>query len=236
MTQHTKWIATAAAVATALTFASSAQAQAVTGDATLDNITPTEAYGGWGPPAIITSIPGTGLDVAAFSGGSAYFAIPTANQQILNPADTQVSLTFTINSPAGWDSPTPVTSGGTGCWIGTPFTLNDNAEAGTQYGGYVGTFAPGSGVDTSGTPCVFTVNGNTVTETAQLDAGQLAAVQTGTDVISGFNLEFYPAVGASVYDVTFNSLVLSGTVPEPSTLGLIGAGVAGLLAFRRRIK
>jgi hypothetical protein len=228
MKQHTKWIATAAAVANVLAFASSAQAQAVTGDATLDNIAPTDLYGGWGPPGVVTSVPGVGVNVQAFSGGSAFFSIPSP--VTLNSADTQVSLTFTINSPSGWDSATSPP----GAWIGTPFTINDNAEGGTQYGGYVGTFAPGSGADTSSTPCVFTVNGNTVTETAQLDAGQLAAVQTGTDVIYGFNLEFYPAVGASIYNVTYDSLVLSSTVPEPSTLALIGSGVAGLLAFRRR--
>ena len=80
-------------------------------------------------------------------------------------------------------------------------------------------------------------SGNTVTWTAPLDAAQLAAVQTGTDVVTGLNLEFYPAFGINApYNVTFDSIQFTGVVPEPSTLGLIGSGVAGLLAFRRRMK
>ena len=67
-------------------------------------------------------------------------------------------------------------------------------------------------------------------------AAALAAVQGGADAITGFNLEFYPAVGESVYDVTFNSLAVTSAVPEPSTLALVGSGIAGLLAFCRRNK
>ena len=66
---------------------------------------------------------------------------------------------------------------------------------------------------------------------------QVAAIQTGTDVVTGFNLEFYPAFGINApSNVTFDSLVFSSSVPEPTTFGLIASGVAGLLAFRRRNK
>jgi hypothetical protein len=64
----------------------------------------------------------------------------------------------------------------------------------------------------------------------------ITTIQGGGDIINGFNLEFDPAVyPGGVYDVTFNSLALEPVaVPEPATLGLFGAGLAGLLAFRRR--
>jgi len=223
MKLHTKWIATALAVAGGLAVVSSAQAQPVTGDANLDNILPAPVYDGWNSPlATITSTP-NGLNVFAFAGGSGYFYIPPTLQQIINPADNQVSLTMTVSTPATWTST---------AWIGAPVLLTDSAETGTSYGGYVGEFGffPNSGSGTA------TYNGNTVTVTCPLDPAQLAAVQTGTDAITGFNLEFYPAFGASPYNVTFDSLVLSSSVPEPSTLALVGSGVAGLLAFCRRNK
>lgn len=231
MTQQTKWIASAIALSSALAFANSVQAQAVTGDPTLDNIVPTAVFDGWTSGLTHITSTAAGLQISAFSGGSAYFYVPPSQQQTLNPSDNQVSLTFTINSPAGAQANT---------WIGTPFQITDNAETGTFYGGYIGMYAGPSGIyDSTGTGGSATwggPNGQTVTETVPLDAAQLAAVQTGNDVVSGFNLLFYPAVGANTYNVTYDSLVFSSSVPEPSTLGLIGTGVAGLLALRRRMK
>jgi len=64
----------------------------------------------------------------------------------------------------------------------------------------------------------------------------LTDIQAGGDVITGFNLEFAPAIDPDGFsDITFNSLVLSSSVPEPSTLALIGSGAATLW-FRRRNK
>lgn len=118
-------------------------------------------------------------------------------------ADTEVTLTFTLNSPAG------------SYYVGVPFAISDNT-GNVFYGGY-STYGPG-----------------TWSETVPLDSTQLAAVAAGGDAINGINLEFDPAgnVPGGAYDITFNSLVLS--VPEPTTLALVGLGAAGLLAFRRR--
>jgi len=139
--------------------------------------------------------------------------------QTLNVNDTVATLTWTVNSPSVSDIN----------WIGTPFILNDNSGAVTL-GGYSASGNPGSDPGT-------TWNGNVVTETESLSAGEIAAIQAGGDAIYSFNLEVDPAsfVGPPSYNITFNSLVLSPTpVPEPATLALVGLGVTGLLAFRRR--
>jgi hypothetical protein len=223
MKQHVKWIATALAVAGGLAVVNSAHAQPVTGDPYLDNIAPgavTAYYASWAsqPPTVVSSTP-TGLEIFSLGYGSLYYSIPGTQQQALNPADNQATLTLTVNNPVSPPSST--------YWLGIPFILNDNVEADT-YGGYAGMF----GYTGAGTA---TWNGNTVTETVPLSANQQAAIAAGGDLINGFNLELDPAVDpGGVYDITFNSLVLSSSVPEPSTLALIGSGVAGLLAFRRR--
>ena len=124
-------------------------------------------------------------------------------------------LTFTVNdTPANY------------IWVGTPFILNDNSGAVT-YGGYSGSGNPGN-------PSTVVWNGNVVTWTVPLAAGQVAAIQAGGDAIYGFNLEFDPAVlTAGSYDVTFNSLVLE--VPEPTTLALLALGVTGFVIAQRSI-
>jgi hypothetical protein len=224
MKQYTKWLGIAFAMAGGLAVVSSAQAQAVTGDAYLDNMVPSTlntapnaTYAGWSG-ATFTSTP-TGLEVSATGYGSLYYVVPGAEVQTLNVNDTVATLTWTVNSPSVSDIN----------WIGTPFILNDNSGAVTL-GGYSASGNPGSDPGT-------TWNGNVVTETESLSAGEIAAIQAGGDAIYSFNLEVDPAsfVGPPSYNITFNSLVLSPTpVPEPATLALVGLGVTGLLAFRRR--
>jgi hypothetical protein len=225
MKQHTNLIATAVALAGGLALIGSAEAQSVTGDAYLDNITPasvTAYYAAWAsqPPTTVTQT-ATGLEVFSLGYGSLYYAIPAGQQQPLNQADNEAILTLTINDAVSDPSTT--------YWVGIPFVLNDNVEADT-YGGYAGMY----GYTGAGT-AVW--NGNTVTETVPLSANQQAAIAAGGDVINGINLEFDPAVDpGGVYDITFNSLVLTSSVPEPSTIGLVGSGIATLLAFRRKVK
>jgi len=60
----------------------------------------------------------------------------------------------------------------------------------------------------------------------------LANVGAGA-IINGINFQIDPANVSGNYDITFNSLTLN-PVPEPATLALVGLGVAGLLAIRRR--
>ena len=218
--QGSKWAQTVLVAASCLAVANSAWAQPVTGTPYLSNVNPSIFYSSWAssPPTVITSTP-TGLEASSIGYGSLHYDIPVGNQQLLNSADVNATLTLTINNPSSDPSTT--------YWVGVPFLLDDN-QGGTDisYGGYAGMF----GYTGTGT-AVWT--GNTLTETVPLFGATLAAVQSGTGMITGFNLQFDPAVvPGGAYDVTFNSLVLS--VPEPGSLMLIGLGATGLLVFRRR--
>ena len=223
MKQHAKYLASALAAACTFAIAASATAQSVTGTPYLSNIDPTTlnnspnaTYAGWNGGATFTSL-AAGLEVASGGYGSLYYVVPGNEVQTLNPNDTVATLTFTVNSPSVSDI----------YWMGTPFILNDNYGS-TTLGGYS---ASGNGGSDPGT----TWNGNVVTETETLSAGEIAAIQAGNDAIYSFNLETDPAAfnGPPIYDITFNSLTLS-PVPEPATLALAAMGAAGFLVARRR--
>ena len=136
-------------------------------------------------------------------------------QYPLNPLDTVAQLTLTWNAPTAPD------------WVGVYFTLNDNAGNSGNLGGYGGSGNPGN-------PANWVWSGNVLTITSPLPAGQIAAIQAGTDAVYSFELGIDGGpLGATIYDVTFNSLTVSA-VPEPSTMALAGLGALGLLIFRRR--
>jgi hypothetical protein len=208
MKQFAKCLAASVAGVAVLAAVNSALAQSATGTPTLSNLTAgqTTLYPGWsGAPTVITSS-AAGYEVSTANYGSLYYANSTPIA--LNAADTQVTLTFTLNGPS------------TGpFYIGVPFILNDTAGTAT-YGGYN----------------TFTFPG-TYSETVPLAAAQQTAVSGGSDVLYGFNLELDPAgnTPGNAYDITFNSLTLSAA-PEPSTYALLGMGVASLAALRRRKK
>jgi hypothetical protein len=215
---QSKWIVTALALTASLAVSGSALAQDyITGQQYLSNITPTALYAGWNPtsgfpPTTVTDVttgPNQGLEIYSLGYGSLYYAIPAGQQVTLKPTDTMVSLTFTINAPAG------------SYYVGVPFLLDDNnGNSSIGYGGY-STFGNG-----------------TWTETAPLSAAMLTATAAGGEIVNGLNLEFDPAGnlpnGSGPYDITFNSISFSAPVPEPTTLALLGVGFAGLVAARRR--
>lgn len=196
----------------------------VTGQQYLSNITPTALntapsalYADWNtstyPPTIIkdvTSGSDQGLEINSYGYGSLFYSIPAVQQVTLNTKDTQVSLTFTINAPVGT------------YYVGVPFILDDNHGNTTTY------TVNGTGYGTFGT--------GTWTETLPLSAAMLTATAAGGEIMNGLNLEFDPAGnlpnGQGPYDITFNSMVF--TAPEPATLALLGLGLAGLIAVRRR--
>lgn len=223
MKPQTKWLATGLAIAGGLIAANSAQAQQSIMDfSTMDvnsfGLGTNALYGNWGTVGTVAATP-TGLEVNSGGYGSSYYAIPSSQAITANANDAQVTLTFTMNS-----NPSLCV------WVGTPFILDDSMGNSITYGGYSGDGNPGN-------PVGVTWNGNVVTETALLTGTQLADIQTGNDVITGFNFEFDPAVmtGAPVYDVTYNSIVLA-PVPEPGTFALAGLAAAGLVAWRRKTR
>jgi hypothetical protein len=228
----TQWMAIVVTLSGGLSLVSSAPGQSVTGDAYLDNVTPTALYAAWSTALSVSSGP-TGLEILSQTAyGSFYYAVPAGQQQILNPADDQATLVMTFNNPSS-----PPGQIGGNYWFGIPFILDDPAtggSGGTTFGGYTGEY---TSYNPTASPGTASWNGNTVTETVPLSGALLSDIQAGGDAITGFNLEFAPASDPDGFtDITFNSLTLSSSVPEPSTLTLLGTGAAALWSSCRRRK
>jgi hypothetical protein len=213
MKQYTKWFATALAVAGGLIIVSSAQAQTITGTPFLSNIDPDDISpaNAWLTSATFTSTP-TGLEVAGDQGvggfGQFFYSIPVGQQTALNPLDTQATIDFTFNSPAG-----PYVGG-----VAVVIALDDSMGGVVFYSsGYNNAFSAG------------TMN----SVTFDLLAPNLGNIAAGA-LINGMSIQLDPGnIGPVPYDVTFNSITLT-PAPEPASLALVSLGVASLLVFRRR--
>jgi hypothetical protein len=204
----------------------SAQAQYITGGQYLQNATTSGGYNGWSGAAI--SYNSTGIEVQNPDNsdyGGAYFVI-NSGVQTLNPADTQLILTFTLNgTPTAYNyfSPGQLVLNDANTPNSGPYFFN------MPYFGYE--YNPNNANVT------WNANGSTYTVTMNIGAqapGLLANIQAGNDSIYSFSLDLDPTGQVpSPWDITFNSIELA-PVPEPASLALFGLGAAGLLVIRRR--
>jgi hypothetical protein len=227
MKKNMKWFTGALAIVGGLAIVNSVRAQSVVNFSTINPSTLSSGnsdgnalYAGWAT-ATITSQP-TGLEFNSSGYGSGHLQLSTP--LTLNANDTIATLTLTINSYGG---DTGVTA--SGIYTGLPFVLDDSLASPPTLGGYSG---PGNAGNDPGASW----SGNVVTLTQALSSAEVTAIQTGNDVLTGFNLEVDPASDESdPYDITFNSLVLSpAAVPEPASMALAGVGAACFMFLRRR--
>jgi len=206
----TKQLVTTLAVVAGLTLASSTQAQFVTGQPTLNNINPTNTFptGFWYTSNMVDTA--TGLQITAAGGAGSfstlYYPLPAGQVTPLNPADNKVVFTWTWNS------------GNAIAGINVLFALDDNNGGVDYYDAIVPAYS------LTPTP------GTTYSITLALQQPNQANIAAGFP-IGGLNFQIDPANVSGDYTITFDSIQL---IPEPATVTLVGLGLLGVMALRRR--
>jgi hypothetical protein len=207
----TKQLAAMLAIVVGLALASSTQAQFVTGQPTLNNISPGGTFpsGAWTTANMADTA--SGLQITAPGGpgtfSTLYYPLPAGQVTPLNAGqDNQVVFTWT------WNSGNAV--GG----INVLFALDDNNGGVNYYDAIVPAYS------LTPTP------GTTYSITLPLQQPNQANVTAGF-AIGGLNFQIDPANVSGNYTMTLDSIAL---IPEPATVTLVGLGLLGVMALRRR--
>ena len=197
-------------VVAGLTLAVSTQAQYVTGQPTLNNISPGGTFpsGNWYTSNMVDTA--TGLQITAAGGAGSfstlYYPLPAGQVTPLNTADNKVVFTWTWNS------------GNAIAGINVLFALDDNNGGVDYYDAIVPAYS------LTPTP------GTTYSITLALQAPNQANIAAGFP-IGGLNFQIDPANVSGNYTITMDSIQL---IPEPTTVSLVGVALLGLLGLRRR--
>lgn len=198
-------------MASVLILAGSAQAQFVTGQPTLNNISPAGTFpsGLWATSNMVDTA--SGLQITAPGGpgsfSTLYYPLPAPQVTTLNPADNAVVFTWT------WNSGNAV--GG----INVLFALDDNNGGVNYYDAIVPAYS------------LIPTPGTTYSITLPLQSPNQGNVAAGFP-IGGLNFQIDPANVSGDYTITMNSIEL---IPEPTTVTLVGLGLlGGVMTLRRR--
>jgi PEP-CTERM motif len=234
MKHQTKWFASALIAASGMLIASSSQAQYISGDPTLDNVT---VGGGSFTTATVGA---NGVDLTGVNYNWGQYNVAVANQQVFNPADNEIIMQYTINSPAAGTSGADYTSGNAWTWYSLQPLIDTTGSAGlVRYGGYDGYNLPygfPNGQNIASQDKGYSFNNGVVTLTVPLTAATKADLVAG-DTVDYFQISMDPtSTLPDGYDFTINSIELA-VAPEPSTLAFVGLGLglAGLMIARRRV-